>query len=34
MPEKAIRILVIDDHVLYRESLVALLNKEKDLEVV
>ena len=34
MPAKAIRILVVDDHVLYRESLVALLNKEKDLEVV
>jgi DNA-binding NarL/FixJ family response regulator len=34
MPEKTIRILVVDDHVLYRESLVAILNKEKDLEVV
>ena len=34
MPGKSIRILVIDDHVLYRESLVAVLNKEKDLEVV
>ena len=34
MPGKAIRILVIDDHVLYRESLVAILNREKDLEVV
>ena len=34
MPGKSIRILVIDDHVLYRESLVAVLNKEKDLEVI
>ena len=34
MPPKAIRIFVIDDQVLYRESLVAVLNKAKDLEVV
>ena len=34
MSTKAIRIFVIDDHVLYRESLVAVLNKAKDLEVV
>jgi len=34
MSAKAIRIFVIDDHVLYRESLVAVLNKAKDLEVV
>ena len=34
MPSKSIRIFVVDDHVLYRESLVAILNAEKDLEVV
>lgn len=34
MPSKPIRVFVIDDHVLYRESLVAVLNAEKDLEVV
>ena len=34
MSAKAIRIFVIDDHVLYRESLVAVLNKEKGLKVV
>jgi len=34
MSAKAIRIFVIDDHVLYRESLVAVLNKEKSLKVV
>lgn len=34
MRAKAIRIFVVDDHVLYRESLVALLNKERDLAVV
>ena len=34
MPSKSIRIFVVDDHVLYRESLVAILNAQKDLEVV
>ena len=34
MPAKSIRIFVIDDHVLYRESLVALLQNEKDLQVI
>ena len=34
MPAKAIRVFVVDDHVLYRESLVALLRNEKDLEVI
>lgn len=33
-PTKAIRIFVVDDHVLFRESLVAVLNTQKDLEVV
>lgn len=31
---KAIRIFVVDGHVLFRESLVALLSAQKDLEVV
>ena len=34
MPAKPIRIFVIDDNVLYRDSLVALLKAEKDLDVV
>lgn len=34
MPPKTIRVFVIDDHVLYRESLVAVLKTARDLEVV
>ena len=34
MSSKPIRIFVVDDHVLYRESLVAVLDAQKDLKVV
>jgi two-component system, NarL family, nitrate/nitrite response regulator NarL len=34
MPTSPIRVFVIDDHVLYRDSMVALLRAEKDLDVV
>ncbi len=34
MPAKPIRVFVIDDNALYRDSMVAVLNAEKDLEVV
>ena len=34
MSSKPIRIFVVDDHVLYRESLVAVLDAQRDLKVV
>ena len=34
MPSNPIRIFVVDDHVLYRESLVAVLDAQRDLKVV
>jgi len=34
MPSNPIRIFVVDDHVLYRESVVAVLDAQRDLKVV
>ena len=34
MPVSPIRVFVIDDHVIYRDSMVCLLSAEKDLDVV
>lgn len=34
MPDRAIRILVVDDHTLVRKSIASMLSKEPDMEVV